>query len=581
MSAHFEFRVSSLEFRVIKIIFVFFLFCILHSAFLIPAHAQEASASSLSTTNSELPTTLPLPSYIPPTSPAYMDLMVFNIFHTFSCIAVGSSSIGQPCLTYQNGIPLLSKANLDGGVLGATGSILTALYANPPVRTGDYLASLGEGLGIVKEANAQGVTGSGADVLRPILSLWQVSRNITYVIMIILFVIIGIMVMFRQKINPQTVITAQSALPGLVIGLVMITFSYFLAALISDVAFIGTNLVGYYFSLAQNTKQEPLTAVIEEKNILEIYSPFVSVIKQKDLEHAFNTVFDNVSKEVQDFLRLAASAIAFQYGEQIGHAVPGVGDLVAIITGLIAAGVAASAASSIFGLFLSWIVMVIMIYTMLKLLIRLLNSYLQIVFLTISAPFHFLLASLPGRQEMATAWMLNMLCNILAFPAVLGVLYFVSYMVNFSNRREGFFGASDLGVFVNNGASTLVGPSTLPLLGHLDSHFINTLLAFAALLALPAIPDVICKVVGKESQAGALLAGAVSGNLRGGQGYANQGTQIKQAISKGAQNYQTFRGHPPNYSPAKAYEAGWKVGGKQIIKPSTLPEILSPRKGNV
>src|SRR3989344_3558779 len=533
MSAHFEFRVSSLEFRVIKIIFVFFLFCILHSAFLIPAHAQEASASSLSSTNSELPTTLPLPSYIPPTSPAYMDLMVFNIFHTFSCIAVGSSSIGQPCLTYQNGIPLLSKANLDGGVLGATGSILTALYANPPVRTGDYLASLGEGLGIVKEANAQGVTGSGADVLRPILSLWQVSRNITYVIMIILFVI------------------------------------------------IGTNLVGYYFSLAQNTKQEPLTAVIEEKNILEIYSPFVSVIKQKDLEHAFNTVFDNVSKEVQDFLRLAASAIAFQYGEQIGHAVPGVGDLVAIITGLIAAGVAASAASSIFGLFLSWIVMVIMIYTMLKLLIRLLNSYLQIVFLTISAPFHFLLASLPGRQEMATAWMLNMLCNILAFPAVLGVLYFVSYMVNFSNRREGFFGASDLGVFVNNGASTLVGPSTLPLLGHLDSHFINTLLAFAALLALPAIPDVICKVVGKESQAGALLARAVSGNLRGGQGYANQGNQIKQAISKGAQNYQTFRGHPPNYSPAKAYEAGWKVGGKQIIKPSTLPEILSPRKGNV
>jgi len=53
-------------------------------------------------------------------------------------------------------------------------SLIGALYMNPPVRTADYLASVGEGLGIVKEAHAQ-VSGSGASVLSPILSLWQVS----------------------------------------------------------------------------------------------------------------------------------------------------------------------------------------------------------------------------------------------------------------------------------------------------------------------------------------------------------------------------------------------------------------------
>ena len=80
-------------------------FLVLSSLFVVffvpPVHAEEASASSLPTLNSQLSTTLPLPSYIPQTSPVYTDLMIFNMFHTFSCLAVGGSIIGQPCVTYQ------------------------------------------------------------------------------------------------------------------------------------------------------------------------------------------------------------------------------------------------------------------------------------------------------------------------------------------------------------------------------------------------------------------------------------------------------------------------------------------------
>ena len=205
-------------FKTFKFLPVVLTFTFLLLTLPISVHAQAST-----------PSDIPIPSTVSPTSPIYTDLLVSNMFHTFSCLMVGSSMISQPCLTYQSGIPVLSKVNLQGGVLGSTTSVIAMLYLNPPVRTADYLASVGQGMGIVKEAKAQ-VGGSGSGVLSPILKLWEVSRNISYVFMIIVFVVIGLMVMFRNKINPQTVITAQAALPGLVIGLIMITFSYFLAA---------------------------------------------------------------------------------------------------------------------------------------------------------------------------------------------------------------------------------------------------------------------------------------------------------------------------------------------------------------
>mgnify|MGYP001558137066 FL=1 len=512
-----------------------------------PAFAQ----TSTPTASSPNPYTLyPVPSSVSPPSPLYTDRLVNNLFHTFSCLAIGQSVIGQPCLTYQmtknaqgviQGIPVLSQTNLSGGTLGMLASVIDALYINPPVRTGDYLASVGQGLGIVKEAKAQGVTGSGAKVLSPILQLWQVSRNIAYVIMIIIFLIIGLMIMFRNKINPQTVITAQTALPGLVIGLILITFSYFLAGLITDVAFIGINLVAAYFSAAQGGSAQDLVAAINSQNILTIFSKFIGVIGVDDMQHVVSIIMDNASANVANFIRFAAGLMAFQYGNQIGHLAPVVGDIVGIITGLATAGGVMVFAPQMIGLVISWVVMVILIYSMFKLLLRLINNYLTIIFLTLTAPFQFLAASLPGRQGLATNWMLNMLANVLAFPAVLLVLYFVAYLLDWP---------LDNAPFIISGSVKMIGPNTLPLLGGLDVRFINNLLAFGALVALPAIPEVINRSVGRMGAAGQLLGQELSGNVRGGRGFSNQGQQLSGGIQKIGQDITTFKGTLPGYSPA-------------------------------
>lgn len=543
-----------------------FVICfLLFGIFASPVHAQSATSSPASN--------LQLPTSIPPTSPLYTDLIVNNMFHTFSCLAVGSSVIGQPCLSYQitknaegmiQSVPILSQTNLSGGALGATTGLIGALYANPPLRTADYLASVGENLGIVKTAHAQ-VIGSGNAVLNPILSLWKVSRNISYLIMIIVFVIIGLMVMFRNRINPQTVITAQAALPGLVIGLILITFSYFLASLISDTAFIGTNLVGYYFSAAQNKPVQDLVADTSSQNILTLFSKFVGIIDSGPATRALEIVFTNSSEKVQDFMRFAAGLMAFQYGNMAGHVVPVVGDLAGIITGLGAGAVTAAAAPQIFGQVLAWISMVVLLYSMIKLLFRLINSFLSIIFLTISAPFQFLAAALPGRQGIATGWILNMLANVLVFPAILAVFYFVSFLLAGTGRDFSPLNVSDLHQ-IRDGSlvpaiyaeekNKIIGSATFPLFGGLNTSLITIILALGALIASPAIPDIIVRTVGRAGQAGQLLGQELSGNIRGGQGYSQQGQQVGQVGSKIGQDFSHFRGQKIEYSPAE----GTKIG---------------------
>lgn len=503
-------------------------------------------------------TTYNLPTSVSPTSPLYTDLLIHNLFHSFSCLSIGQSVIGQPCLTYQltknaqgmiQGVPVLSQVDTSGGVLGTTTSLIGMLFTNPPVRSADYLASVGKDLGIVKEAQAQ-VVGSGQAVLNPILGLWTVSRNISYIIMIIIFVIIGLMVMFRTKINPQTVITAQAALPGLVLGLIMITFSYFFAGLISDMAFVGTNIVGYYFSAVRGQTNPPQDLVndISTQNILTTFGKFVSIIDQSKANQVGQIIFDNVGPDAQTNIRLLVSFLTMQFfapiANGLGNITTAVGTYIPPLApaqwvGVIL-GPATTALSGIGGalapaLMLSFMLFFIatlaLIYQMIKLLLRLINSYLTIIFLTISAPFQFLFASLPGRQGIATGWILNMLANILVFPAVLAILYFVAFLLAPTPRDK-------YAPFIVSSQQTqpsslipaayaedqikVVGRDTFPLFGGLDLSVIEILLSFGALMALPAIPDLVVKSVGRMGQAGQLIGQEIGGGIGQGRQYAGQ-----------------------------------------------------------
>lgn len=579
----------------------------------LPAFAQTANPSPFPASNLQLPTS------ISPTSPIYTDILIHNTFHSFSCLAVGSSVIGQPCLTYQftknaqgalQGIPVLSQVNLQGGTLGATLSLIGALYANPPVRTADYLASVGTGLGIVKEANAQGVVGSGQAVLSPIVNLWQVSRNIAYIIMTLMFVIIGLMVLFRQRINPQTVITAQAAIPGLVLGLVLITFSYFLAGFISDTAFLGTNLVGAYFNAVRGPTSPPqnLTQELDLRNLVSIVSTFAGKITTGQISTMSDQIIRSLDTtgimSVQMIVRMAIGIMAYQLGSGLGSAFGGLASaalfaagtasatapalwpaaaalapIAAAVTGpllgSVLAGIAFTNPSFALGIALYLAALFAVLYAMFRLFLNLLNNYLSIIFLTVTAPFHFLFATLPGRQEFAISWIRNMLSNVLAFPAVIAVLYFAAFLLGQSIgplRVSSTTPTQSSGLVSSvyaQGPVDIVGNNTLPLFGGLDLSFIKALLAFGAILATPKIPEIISRAIGQPGAGTQLIGQGISEATGSGQRYAGQTSQqFGAAAGNYRENWRTWKGQNPYGSKAREFQDA--LGGR------VLPPILRP-----
>lgn len=104
----------------------------------------------------------------------------------------------------------------------------------------------GGNLHIIPEVKAQeGIGFSRLDIVR---NFWKFSRDATYSLIVIAAIIMAFMIMFRVKLSPQTVITVQSAIPKLIIALILITFSYAIAGLLVDLVYVVIGLVAGLFA---------------------------------------------------------------------------------------------------------------------------------------------------------------------------------------------------------------------------------------------------------------------------------------------------------------------------------------------
>ncbi|MBP7928001.1 hypothetical protein KAZ57_02545, partial [Patescibacteria group bacterium] len=63
------------------------------------------------------------------------------------------------------------------------------------------------------------------------LAVWKAFRNMALGLMSIFLIVIGIMIIMRKKVDPRTVLTLQTALPKVIISMVLIVFSFAIGAL--------------------------------------------------------------------------------------------------------------------------------------------------------------------------------------------------------------------------------------------------------------------------------------------------------------------------------------------------------------
>jgi len=318
------------------------------------------------------------------------------------------------------------RAMTGNGAIASVGNLIAGLYSNPPASSITYFADILHNLGLAKPVYAQGVGFSGMSNLLP---LWKASRNLAYILFIVAFLYIGLAIMFRVKISPQAIVTIQSALPKLIIALILVTFSYAIVGLMIDLIYVLINLGVLAFfqtGLVEGTLAD---------------------------EQAFYT-----NLGFFDVLGLILGGT--------GRGLWGAAPLAAIVSTLVLA-VATYATSGLILLILS----VLILFMVFKLFLSLLICYAQIILALIFGPIQIVLSTFPGRKEEGVGtWFNNLLANILVFPAVALFIMIAWYLT---------------------GTVKLKGPVWTPPVMGVPGEGLTALIGIAMLYMASKIPDAV------------------------------------------------------------------------------------------
>jgi len=286
------------------------------------------------------------------------------------------------------------EGNLSG--LFPTGSKYLALMYQGQPSSREYIADVLDSIGIpqVSRAYAQG---TGYQALSPFLSFWKTFRNLAYSLYIIMFVVVGIMIMLRTKVNAQTVITIQSALPNLVITLLLITFSYAIVGFMIDLMYFLIYLVVYLLAAAQ------------------IISTPTQTIARLLGYNAWSVVFEGRNSII--------SGVALALREVL----TGIGSLTQ--GARIVAGVASLGTSEIFMNGFTYLLVAVWIgIAMIKLIFVLIKSYVMLLVQTITAPLQLLMNAMPGSKAFGN-WLKTTASYLIPFPVAAAMFIMAAVFV--------------------------------------------------------------------------------------------------------------------------------------------------------
>lgn len=334
--------------------------------------------------------------------------------------------VGEACTNN----PLDGDNNYYKSLFGYIGNMISFTYTNPPA-SGIYWAySSLQNAGFVPKTYA--AEGIGFSTLKPLMNLWKLMRDIAYMLLVIVFIVIGFMVMFRMKLNPQTVINVENALPKIVISLLLITFSFAIAGFLIDlmyiliaiiIAILGDNNINYNIAKYQ---QDFVTAGPGKLIIATYYNPLI----------IGNALLNLLPSVLNIGVRVISMLITLRLANTLfGLIYPGaqIFDNMGIATGIIGkfpSGIIFWILLPLtlllgFALIPQVIIFILIIVTLLLLFFRiffmLFKSYLQIIIWVIFSPIILIFEAVPGKGSFSF-WFKNLLAEVLTFPIVITLL---------------------------------------------------------------------------------------------------------------------------------------------------------------
>ena len=248
-------------------------------------------------------------------------------------------------------------------------STLATVFTMRPVSAISYFRDIISKFKLVPEAKAQGFGFSAAN---PVLTIWRVSRNITYTLLVLVVIVMAFMIMFRVKISPQVVISVQSALPKVVITIILITFSYAIAGFLIDLMYVVLGLLSLFVA------QSGLSS------------------------HNSIQIFNSLAREQGVFSMLFVYWLLF---------------ISAAISSIFSGNIA-SAAVSIFLTIFAILSIVLLLFFFVKIIILLLKTYVMIMLSIIIGPVQILLGAVSPGVGGFGAWLRTMASHLAVYPVV-------------------------------------------------------------------------------------------------------------------------------------------------------------------
>lgn len=409
--------------------------------------------------------------------------VMIEVMAAMSCQLTGIDPINpkQQCLGIDAKNNNIGFVKQGGGAIGITAGLIDNLFT-PPFHGGDYFRYLSENFGLVKKTYAQG---SGFSSLSPLMSLWSTFRNIVYLGFVVAFVFIGLAIMLRVKIDPRTVMTIENQIPKIIIGLILVTFSFAIAGFLIDLMWV---MIYFIYNIISSSTQgmnitnldafNPVT--MPGKTVLDVAGGFggeglfdISHNVAKGLQglianslnlnmrldqNAFTGIEDlfgitNISSIFSDKFSIADMIITIISGIgafSVGSSISGMtgtwfGLPLGSGTGITAAVAMYPATRLLLTFALPYLIVFLVIYLALlfalfRLGFELLKAYIFILVDVVFAPFWIVFGLIPGSPVGFGAWLKDILANLSAFPVTIGMLLLGKIFVEtFNNNSDKLF----------------------------------------------------------------------------------------------------------------------------------------------
>jgi hypothetical protein len=280
--------------------------------------------------------------------------------------------------------------------------------------------------------------------------IWEMMRNFAYALFVIIIMVAGFMIMFRSKIGGQATVSIMNALPGIVIGLLAVTFSFAIVGFIMDIGRLICMMLGQYMSSALGFPAfqlgDPFEMAWAAFNNMRAGFPGIN-----NLSGVFGPLF---------------MTMMF---------IPGV-NLVGII-----------------GIILILVLAAIAFYAAIRVYITLVMSYVKILIELIFSPLYIVMGSLPGRSGTITSWIKRVFSHVLVFPVIF-------FMLNLA----GYLGQSSVNTGFNQAIHFLSGTTGGASLIQLRGIFVIAIYFIAA-----GAPGIVQEMIGAEENKG--ISNAVEG----------------------------------------------------------------------